>query len=230
MEASDWCSRVCLLMPDLAPLVAGVSHGQTRDHTQTGAGVRGPGGGAPPPVLQTVNIPLPAHFTVTLCQKIFGLLLLLCLHDLSRADQDKRLWSGWHGVSYLVLSGGAEVSLGKADLAIAAGVDLGPLPVPRPVPGHPIPQEPAPVVLSRIILSRWSPVVSVVSVSAEVVLRLSECETQEQNEKRGLEKKDSELTHNLFGITKLIWIMINDNELIFCVKLYPRVTVGLCSH
>ena len=108
-----------------------------------------------------------------------------------------------HCLSYLVLSGSAEVGLGKADLAIAAGVDLGPLPVPRPVPGHPIPQEPAPVVLSRIILSRWSPV-SVVSVSAEVVLRLSECETQEQNEKRGLEKKDSELTHNLFGITKLI--------------------------
>ena len=43
-------------------------------------------------------------------------------------------------------------------------------------------------------------------------------------------KRDSELTHNLFGITKLIWIMINDNELIFCVKLHPRVTVGLCSH
>ena len=89
-----------------------------------------------------------------------------------------------HSASYLVLSGGAEVSLGKTDLAIAAGVDLGPLSVPRPIPGHSVPQEP--VVLSRIILSRGSPVVSVVSVSAEVVLRLSECETQEQNEKRGL--------------------------------------------
>ena len=186
-----------------------------------------------PPVLQTVNIPLPApHFTVTLCQKIFGcLLLLLCLHGLSRPDTDKRLGCWWHyTASYLVLPLGAEVGLGKADLAVAAGVDLGPLPVPGPVPGHPIPQEPVPVVLSRVILSRWSPVVISVSVSAEVVLRLSECETQEQHEKRGLEKRHLERTNNLFSITKLIWIMINDNELIFCVKLYPRVTVGLCSH
>ena len=43
-------------------------------------------------------------------------------------------------------------------------------------------------------------------------------------------KRHLELTNNLFSITKLVWIMINDNELIFCVKLYPRVTVGLCSH
>ena len=139
-------------------------------------------------MLQTVNIPLtgltPLYFTVTLCQKIFGLLLLLCLHGLSRPGQDKRLETVDDTDSYLVLSARAEVGLGKTDLAAAARIDLSPLPVPGPVPGHPIPQEPVPVVLSR-----GSPVVISVSVTAEIILRLSECETQEQNEQRGLETR-----------------------------------------
>ena len=177
----------CLsVVSDLAPVAGSALARRGTTHGGQGGCVM-----CQPPMLQTVNIPLPApHFTVTLCQKIFGcLLLLLCLHGLSRPDTDKRLGCWWHyTASYLVLPLGAEVGLGKADLAVAAGVDLGPLPVPGPVPGHPIPQEPVPVVLSRVILSRWSPVVISVSVSAEVVLRLSECETQEQHEKRGLEK------------------------------------------
>ena len=124
------------------------------------------------------------QYTVTLCQTIFGLLLLLCLHGLSRPGQDKRLETVDDTGSYLVLSAGAEVGLRKADLATAAGVHLSPLPVPGPVSRHPIPQEPVPVVLSR-----GSPVVISVSVSADIILRLSECETQEQNEQRGLEKR-----------------------------------------
>ena len=74
--------------------------------------------------------------------------------------------------SYLVLSLRAEVGLWKADLAVAARVDLCSPPVSGPVPRHPIPQEPVPIVLSR-----GSPVVISVSVSAEIVLRFSEGET-----------------------------------------------------
>ena len=177
----------CLsVVSDLAPVAGQPWPGH--DHTR---GVRGDTVScvSPPCYKQLIfRCPPAPHFTVTLCQKIFGdLLLLLCLHGLSRPDTDKRLGCWWHSVSYLVLPLGAEVGLGKADLAVAAGVDLCSPPVPGPVPGHSIPQEP--VVLSCVILSRWSPVVISVSVSAEVVLRLSECETQEQHEKRGLEKR-----------------------------------------
>jgi len=80
------------------------------------------------------------------------------------------LTPGALSVTNLILSAGAEVGLRKADLATAAGIHLCPLPVPGPVSRHPIPQEPVPVVLSR-----GSPVVISVSVSAEIILRLSEC-------------------------------------------------------
>ena len=73
--------------------------------------------------------------------------------------------------SYLLLPVCAQDCLRKADLAITARVDLGPPPVPRPVPRHAVPQE---AVLSG---GRPPAVVAVVPVVPLTVLRFSEAET-----------------------------------------------------
>ena len=80
----------CLsVVSDLAPVAGQPWPGH--DHTR---GVRGDTVScvSPPCYKQLIfRCPPAPHFTVTLCQKIFGgLLLLLCLHGLSRPDTDKR--------------------------------------------------------------------------------------------------------------------------------------------